>query len=74
MAPTESRDEFGSVAFVVESFFHTLKAEFFRGKFFASVRELRQGLAGTINHFYNRQRMHSGIGHHSPEEYEKIAA
>lgn len=59
---------------IVESFFHTLKAEFFRGKFFASVRELRQGLAGYINHFYNRQRMHSGIGYHSPEQYEQIAA
>ncbi|MCZ6577356.1 MAG: DDE-type integrase/transposase/recombinase [Gammaproteobacteria bacterium] len=58
---------------IVESFFHTLQAEFFRGKFFASVRELRQGLAGYINHFYNRQRMHSGIGYHSPEEYEQIA-
>lgn len=58
----------------VESFFHTLKAEYYRGRSFASMQELRHGLAGYINHFYNRQRMHSGIGYHSPEEYEQIAA
>ena len=58
----------------VESFFHTLKTEFFRGKLFATVRQLRAGLAGYINHFYNRQRMHSGIDYYSPEEYERIAA
>ena len=54
----------------VESFFHTLKAEYFRGRWFNTTQELRQGLAGYINHFYNRQRMHSGIGYCSPEEYE----
>ncbi len=57
-----------------ESFFHTLKAEFFRGRCFNTTWELRQGLAGYINHFYNRQRMHSGIGYRSPEEYELLAA
>jgi transposase InsO family protein len=57
-----------------ESFFHTLKAEFFRGRCFNTIQELRRGLAGYINHFYNRQRMHSGLGYCSPEEYERIAA
>lgn len=57
-----------------ESFFHTLKAEFFRGRCFNTTQELRQGLAGYINHFYNRRRMHSGLGYRSPEEYEQIAA
>jgi putative transposase len=59
---------------VVESFFHTLKAEFFRGRGFTSMRELPYGVAGYINHFYNRQRMHSGIGYNTPEEHEQIAA
>jgi len=58
----------------VESFFHTLKAEFFRGRLFRSMQELRAGLSGYINHFYNRQRMHSGIDYYSPEEYERISA
>lgn len=57
----------------VESFFHTLKAEYFRGRWFNNTQELRQGLAGYINHFYNRQRMHSGIGYRSPDEYEQRA-
>jgi len=57
----------------VESFFHTLKAEYFRGRWFNNTQELRQGLAGDINHFYNRQRMHSGIGYRSPDEYEQRA-
>lgn len=57
-----------------ESFFHTLKAEFFRGRCFTTTQELRRGLAGYINHFYNRQRMHSGIGYYSPEECERSAA
>ena len=58
----------------VESFFHTLKAEFFRARQFCSMQELRSGLSGYINHFYNRQRMHSGIDYYSPKEYEHIAA
>lgn len=57
----------------MESFFHTLKAEFFRGRWFNTTQDLRHGLAGYINHFYNRQRMHSGIGYRSPDEYEQIA-
>lgn len=57
-----------------ESLFHTPKAEFFRGRCFNTTQELRAGLAGYINHFYNRQRMHSSLGYCSPEEYEQNAA
>lgn len=78
-------DEFGIIASMnrpgqttdnafAESFFHTLKAEFFRGRLFNSMQELRSGLSGYINHFYNRQRMHSGIDYYSPEDYERIVA
>ncbi len=59
---------------IVESFFHTLKAEFFRGSTFNSTKELRRGIAGYINHFYNRKRIHSGIGYLSPEQYERCVA
>jgi hypothetical protein len=34
----------------------------------------KQGLAAYINHFYNRPRMHTGIGYRSPDEYENMAA
>ena len=55
----------------VESFFHTLKAEFFRGCTFKSTEALRRGIVGYINQFYNCRRIHSGIGYLSPEQYER---
>jgi len=58
----------------MESFFHTLKAELIRGNVFSTLKELRYALSGYINHFYNRKRLHSGIGYYTPEEYESIAA
>jgi len=59
---------------IVESFFHTFKAEFYRGSTFASTAELRRGIFGYINHFYNRKRIHSGIGYLSPEQFEQCLA
>ncbi len=59
---------------IVESFFHTFKAEFFRGRTFTTTEELRRGISGYINHFYNRKRMHSGIGYLSPEQFELCSA
>ena len=58
----------------MESYFHTLKAELIRGRKFTTMDELRNALNGYINHFYNRKRLHSGIGYVSPIEYEKMAA
>lgn len=59
---------------IVESFFHTLKTEFFRGRTFTSTEKLRSGISGYINHFYNRKRIHSGIGYLSPEQFEQCIA
>lgn len=58
----------------MESYFHTLKAELIRGRKFSSMAELRYALNSYINHFYNKKRLHSGIGYCSPIEYEKMAA
>lgn len=58
----------------MESFFHSLKAELIRGRKFNSMSELRYSLNSYINHFYNKKRLHSGIGYYSPIEYEKLAA
>ena len=58
----------------MESYFHSLKAELIRGRTFNSMTELRYALNSYINHFYNKKRLHSGIGYCSPIEYEKIAA
>jgi len=58
----------------MESFFHSLKTELIRGRKFNSMPELRYALNSYINHFYNKKRLHSGIGYLSPVEYEKRAA
>ncbi len=58
----------------MESYFHSLKTELIRGRQFTTMNELRYALNGYINHFYNTKRLHSGIGYHSPIEYENIAA
>ena len=58
----------------MESYFHSLKAELIRGRKFNSMKDLRYALNSYINHFYNKKRLHSGIGYCSPIEYEKIAA
>ena len=58
----------------MESYFHSLKAELIRGRKFNSMSELRYALNSYINHFYNKKRLHSGIGYYPPNEFEKIAA
>lgn len=58
----------------MESFYHSLKGELVRGRTFRNEEALRTALASYINRFYNRERLHSGIGYMSPVEYEKQAA
>lgn len=58
----------------MESYFHSLKAELIRGRSFNSMKELRYALNSYINHFYNKKRLHSGIGYYAPNDFEKIAA
>ena len=54
----------------MESFFHSIKAEWIRGRSFESFEHLESAL-GTYMRFYNRARLHSGIDSHTPREYEK---
>ena len=56
-----------------ESFFKTLKNELWGHKAFATRRIARMAIFEYIEMFYNRQRLHSSIGYHTPEEYEQIA-
>ncbi|WP_261823078.1 IS3 family transposase [Vibrio neonatus] len=56
----------------VESFFHTLKSDIIRKNTFKSEKQLRDKLAGYIQHFYNRYRLHSSLGYRSPHEYEVV--
>jgi len=57
----------------MESFFLTLKAELIRGANFQSGEDLKYALGRYINDFYNRTRLHLGVGYCSPMEYERIA-
>lgn len=58
----------------MESFYHTLKAELIRGRRFNTIDKLRNCLNIYINHFYNHNRMHSGIQYHTPAKYERMTA
>ena len=52
----------------MESFFGTLKEEYFRLKTFSSVEELETGLEGYIR-YYNHKRIKLGLGGMSPIQY-----
>ena len=54
--------------------FHTLKADLIHDKRFNTEEKLRYSIAGYLNHFYSRKRLHSSIKYLSPVEYERIAA
>lgn len=56
----------------MESFFHTLKGELIKENVFYGEMHLRDKLAGYIQHFYNRVRLHSSLNYLSPVEYEAV--
>jgi len=57
----------------MESFFGTLKSEFFHLKRFESVEELKAGLDEYI-HYYNHDRIKLRLNGMSPVEYRTQAA
>lgn len=57
----------------MESFYHSLKGELIRGRKFDDEASLRSALAWYVDGFYNRTRLHSGIGYTSPIHYESRA-
>lgn len=57
---------------VAESFFHSLKTERVKRKVYASRSEAKADLFDYIEMFYNRVRLHSHLGHVSPDEYETV--
>lgn len=59
---------------VTESFFHSLKTELIYLERYQTRDEARKSIFDYIEIFYNRERRHSSIGYHSPEEFEKISA
>jgi len=55
----------------MESFFHSMKAEWIRGKVFNTFTELEVAVRNYIR-FYNHHRLHSGIDYRTPAEYERL--
>jgi len=54
-----------------ESFINTLKREEIDARCYASFAELRQHIDEFLEQIYNKIRLHSALGYHSPEEFEQ---
>lgn len=54
-----------------ESFFATLKIELMDGKAFADRRAAQAAIFEYMEVFYNRTRLHSSLGYHTPAEHEE---
>lgn len=55
---------------MAESFWSTLKTEFYDRRKWATRDEARREVARWIEIFYNRRRRHSSIGNQSPVDFE----
>jgi len=58
---------------MMESFFHTLKAELIHQRIFENEIDAVAHIVEYIE-FYNRDRLHSALGYQSPQKYEKLVA
>lgn len=59
---------------MAESFVSSLKRELIGRDVWPTREEARVAIFEYIEVFYNRSRLHSGIGYLSPEEFEKRGA
>ena len=57
-----------------ESFMKTLKREEVYANTYRDLDHLRTNIAAFIEQYYNRDRLHSALGYHSPEEFEHAAS
>jgi putative transposase len=56
-----------------ESFFHSLKVELVHRRRFRTRAEAMAAIFEYIEVWYNRRRLHSGLGYQTPVEYERAA-
>jgi len=54
----------------IESYHATLEKDLLRRRSFRTRQEARTALFDYVEVFYNRERLHSTLGHRSPEEFE----
>jgi putative transposase len=57
-----------------ETFFKTLKREEIYANRYADLEQLRANIEEFIDEYYNRFRLHSGLGYRPPEEFERVTA
>lgn len=57
----------------IESFFHSLKTEMVYFKKFNTFVQAMAYIWDYI-HFYNNERLHSGLGYKTPKEYGRLKA
>ena len=57
-----------------ESFMKTLKREEIYANTYRDLDHLRVNIAAFIEQYYNRDRLHSALGYHTPEEFEHAAS
>ena len=57
---------------LMESFFATLKAEGVERHDFQTIEQARASIFAYLAIFYNRQRLHSSLGYHSPMAFEHL--
>ncbi len=53
----------------MESFFASLKKEYFYRREYATIQDIERDLFYYIEVFYNRKRLHSSLGYMSPVAY-----
>ena len=58
----------------MESLFATLKGELVEERDYLTHGEARADVFPYVEGFYNRRRLHSGIGHLTPERKAELAA
>ena len=57
---------------VMESFYRSLKVELIYQNHYQTRIQAQRDIFEYIEIFYNRERLHSSIGYHTPEEYESL--
>lgn len=56
-----------------ETFFHSLKVELTHRTQFQTRKEAASAVSDYIENWYNRRRLHSGLGYQAPMDYERKA-
>jgi transposase InsO family protein len=57
-----------------ESFMNTLKSEEINARGYSNLEELQGNIEDFIEHYYNRERLHSALAYQSPETFERQQA